>query len=110
MFFATISLPTDGLEEAEKMATQADMYKIEGLKDFFRDKSVQDYLPDFCFRDEAEFYKQTPTLGRLGKLHFVGDGPGRGMRQEWATEDNSIVVEITRDGEVTYIDTPKTKD
>lgn len=77
----------------------SEKYDLDNLSRFLEGKPVPGFLSEYCFLNVDDYQAQTPELHPLGKLHYSGS-VGRGGREEWLTEDNTIVVTIDRSGMV----------
>ena len=64
-------------------------------------------LPDFfsrhAFKERADYEGQTPSIHPLGQLHYRGDDGTRSSGDTWTNEDESIIVNVDRDGTITHV-------
>lgn len=84
-------------------------FNLKYLFSLLGGRKLDDYFNEYAFNEMSDYEAQTPSLAPLGVLHYVAADDRRGSGQRWANEDESIFVDIDRDGTVRRVfSAPKT--
>jgi hypothetical protein len=78
-------------------------YNLKYLFGELTERRLADFFSEYAFKDRADYEAQTPTIFPLGQLHYMGGDGLRGGGNTWTNDDETIIVNVNRDGIVTHV-------
>lgn len=92
--------------DANTLNLAAQLAQTYNMKQLFTElggKKLSNYLSFYAFNQQTDYAAQTPSIYPIGELHLMDNSIGRGSGQRWANADESIWVDIDRDGTIQYV-------
>lgn len=78
-------------------------YNLKYLFAELEGKRLADFFSKYAFNNPADYEAQKPVVFPLGQLHYRGGDGTRGGGDTWTNDDESIIVNVDRDGTITRV-------